>query len=107
MPVRTFAFLTRLTLIGVSSVAVASAVAAAPAKTKPETLTCRDFVRLREDFRPTVVSYALGYTHAKRPQLDAVDVGGVAQLVPVLVQSCRERPTETLLQRIEAFFHRL
>lgn len=54
MCARTFAFSTRLSLIGVSSVAVASAVAASLAKTKPETLTCRDFVRLREDFRSTV-----------------------------------------------------
>lgn len=90
-----------------SAVTVADA-ATAPAKPKlTETITCRDFVQMREEFKPTVVSYALGYTHAKQPQLDAVYVGGVARLVPVLVQSCRARPTETLLQRISAFFHRL
>lgn len=58
-----------------SAVTVADA-ATAPAKPKlTETITCRDFVQMREEFKPAVVSYALGYTHAKQPQLDAVDVG--------------------------------
>lgn len=88
-----------------------SADAAAQAgskKTRPtEVISCREFVALRDEFKPQVVSYALGYTHAKRPDIDMIDVSGVDRLVPVLVKSCRSRPSETLVQRIRAFFHRL
>lgn len=89
----------------------AAADAAAQAgskKAKPtEVISCREFVALRDEFKPQVVSYALGYTHAKQPDIDLIDVSGVDRLVPVLVKSCRSRPSETLLQRIRTFFHRL
>ncbi|MDQ0839330.1 HdeA/HdeB family chaperone [Sphingomonas faeni] len=85
-----------------------AAMQAGSKKAKPtEVITCRDFIALRDEFKPQVVSYALGYAHAKRPDVDLIDVSGVDRLVPVLVKSCRSRPSETLMQRIKAFFHRL
>jgi len=83
---------------------------AAPAKApaKPaEKITCRDFIALEDTFKPQAVSLVLGYDRAKRPDAEVVDVTGINRVVPVLVSSCRARPSETLLQRIRARLSKL
>lgn len=105
-------FVSAAVVVGISSLLAASTAGAAgkaaASKGKPtEVISCREFVALRDEFKPQVVSYALGYAHAKQPNVDLVDVTGVNRLVPVLVKSCQSRPSETLMQRIKAFFHSL
>ncbi len=78
----------------------------APVKTA-EKITCREFLALDDQFKPTAVSFVLGYDKAKRPEARDVDVAGVDSIVPVIVDTCRARPTETLLQRIRNDLHRL
>ena len=79
---------------------------AVPAKTT-EKITCREFIALRDEFKPQIVSYTLGYDRAKRPDAAFIDVAGIDKIVPVLVSSCRAKPEQSLLQRIRAGFHRL
>lgn len=89
-------------------VATASATAAGkPTAKTVETITCHDFIEMRDDFKPKAISYAIGYTKAKHPEIDAVDLSGVERDVPVIVQSCRTAPHETLMQRVRALWARL
>ncbi len=106
-----FALLPALVLV-----ALTPAVAATPARKpvpKPvpvktaEKITCQEFLALDDDFKPTAVSFVLGYDKAKRPEARDVDVAGINRVVPVIVNTCRARPTETLLQRIRNGLHRL
>lgn len=102
----------RLSYMLVLPVAAAMSVSAlaagkpVPAKTV-ESITCHDFVELRDTFKPQAVSYAIGYTKAKHPEIDLVDLSGVERAVPVIVQSCKAKPHETLLQRVRALWNRL
>ena len=88
-------------------------LAAAPkvtpkAATKPapkkaaEKITCREFIALDDEFKPHVVSYALGYDKAKREDAEVIDVTGVNKVVPIIITSCKAKPNDTLLQRIRA-----
>ncbi|UZK66296.1 HdeA/HdeB family chaperone [Sphingomonas sp. M1-B02] len=72
-----------------------------------EKVTCREFLALREDFRPQAISYAIGYDKAKKPEDAVLDVAGIARLVPVIQKTCRTTPQLTLLQRIRADLRRL
>lgn len=96
----------------ISLVALATATSAiaaakpAPAK-KVEDITCHDFIAMQDQFKPQAVSYAIGYNKAKHPDVETVDVSGVERDVPVIISSCKERPAETLMQRIRALWNRL
>jgi len=94
-------------LVALLSVAPASAAPRkVPAKTV-EKITCKEFVALDDEFKPKAVSYALGYDRAKHPEAEVIDITGVDRIVPVIITSCKARPTETLLQRIRADLHKL
>jgi hypothetical protein len=76
-----------------------------PAQGAPDrTLT---FITLDDVFKPQAVSLALGYDRAKRPDAEIVGVTGIDRVVPVIVTSCRARPSETLLKRVRARLHTL
>jgi hypothetical protein len=94
-----------LTLMAI--VPVSAAPKAPPSAKTTEKISCREFIALRDEFKPQVVSYALGYDRAKRPEARFVDVSGIETIVPVLISSCRARPDESLLQRVRAEIHRL
>ncbi len=106
MDKRTYALASALALLALAPEAGIAAGKKPPVK-QVEQITCREFVAIDDEFKPQVVSYALGYDHAKRPDAAVIDVSGVEKAVPVVVSSCRARPTETLLQRVRAAFHRL
>lgn len=95
-----------LALVALTPAAAAPAKKPAPAKTA-EKITCSEFIALDDDFKPTAVSFVLGYDKAKRPEAKDVDVSGINRIVPVIIDTCRARPTETLLQRIRNGLHRL
>jgi len=100
----------RLSLLAAAMAVLAVAPAhAATAKAPPkpiEKITCREFIALDDVFKPQAVSLALGYDRAKRPGAEIVDVTGIDRVVPVIVTSCRARPSETLLQRVRARLHK-
>jgi len=96
-----------VTAMAVLAVVPANA-ATKKASPKPiEKITCRDFIALDDVFKPQAVSLALGYDRAKHPDAEVVDVTGVDKVVPVLITSCRARPSETLLQRVRSRLHKL
>jgi len=72
-----------------------------------EKVTCREFLALREDFKPQAISYAIGYDKAKKPEDAVLDVSGVARLVPVIQKNCKTVPQQSLLQRIRADLRKL
>ena len=70
-------------------------------------ITCREFLALRENFKPQAISYAIGYDKAKKPENAIFDVSGIARLIPVVQRTCKTTPEQTLLQRIRADLRRL
>jgi acid stress chaperone HdeA len=101
----------RISVIIAAMTVIAGATAQAAMKKTPpkpiEKITCRDFIALDNVFKPQAVSLALGYDRAKRPDAEIVDVTGIDRVVPVIITSCRARPSETLLQRVRARLHKL
>ena len=70
-----------------------------------EKVTCRAFNALDESFKPQAITYAVDYGKRARPKDMTVDVKGVERITPVVIETCKARPQETLLQRIKAVFH--
>lgn len=56
-----------------------------------ETVTCRDFGMLDENFRPQAVVYAANYG-PKGKMHPTMTLDGVENVVPVVVQQCHARP---------------
>lgn len=65
-----------------------------------EKVTCREFLALQDRFQPQVISYAVGYDKARKPEDAVLDVAGISRIVPVVQKSCRTSPQQTLIQRI-------
>lgn len=63
-------------------------------------VSCRGFVGLEDKFKPSAVSYAIGYNRAKHPEDAVVDVSGVNSLVPVVVSTCVTTPALPLHQAV-------
>ena len=70
-----------------------------------EKVTCRAFNALDESFKPEAVGYAVEYGKRAKPRDVDVDVAGVERITPVVIETCKARPQETLLQRIKSVFH--
>ena len=70
-----------------------------------EKITCRAFNALDESFKPEAVTYAVDYSKRAKPKDMKVDVAGVERITPVVIETCKARPQETLLQRIKSVFH--
>ncbi len=99
MPKTLSAFVPVLALVAMTPAVAAPAKKPVPVKSA-EKFTCREFLALDDQFKPTAVSFVLGYDKAKRPEAKDVDVAGVDRVVPVIISTCRARPTQTLLKRI-------
>lgn len=56
-----------------------------------DTVTCRDFNLVDENFRPQAVVYAANYGPKGKPH-PTMTVDGVESVVPVVVDNCRVRP---------------
>lgn len=72
-----------------------------------EKVTCREFLALQDRFQPQVVSYAVGYDKARKPEDAILDVSGISRIVPVVQKSCRTAPEQPLIQRIHADLHKM
>lgn len=70
-----------------------------------EKITCRAFNALDESFKPEAIGYAVDYGKRAKPKDLDVDVAGVERITPVVIETCKARPQETLLQRIKSVFH--
>jgi acid stress chaperone HdeA len=70
-------------------------------------ITCREFLRLREEIKPHAISYVVGYDKATKRDDAVIDMITLARLVPVVEKTCKTTPQLSLLQRIRADLHRL
>jgi len=98
----------RYTLTAAMTVVLVSPLAAAtkaPRAKPAETITCREFIALDDEFKPHVVSYALGYDKGTRPDAEVIDVTGVNKVVPIIITACQDHPDDSLLARIRADLH--
>lgn len=64
-------------------------------------LTCQDFLMLDESFRPTAVAFAEGVTKKDKIVDPMLDVQGIAQVVPVLVQECTKNPQDSFIHKVK------
>ncbi|CAI3941343.1 unnamed protein product [Commensalibacter communis] len=64
-------------------------------------LTCKDFLMLDESFRPTAVAFAEGVTKKDKIVDPTLDVQGIAQVVPVLVQECEKTPQDNFVSKVK------
>lgn len=85
---------------------VATVTAANAADKKPEIkpvgqLTCQDFLMLDESFKPTAVAFAEGVTKKDKIVDPTLDVQGIAEVVPVLVQECTKTPKDNFVNKVK------
>ena len=86
-----------------TSTAKSSAKAADIAKKPLASVTCEEFNALDETFKPTIVAWAAGYRQGeKKPDVVALDVRGIEQITPVVVDECKKAPTTSFWSRVEA-----
>ena len=86
-----------------TSAAKSNPKAAEMAKKPLASVTCEEFNALDESFKPTVIAWAAGYRQGeKKPDVVAVDVRGVEQITPVVVDECRKAPTTSFWSKVEA-----
>jgi len=66
-----------------------------------EKITCKAFNGFDDSFKPTAVTEAVRYVKGK-PKSETVDVAGVEEITPAVIEGCRARPDHTLVGRIRA-----
>ncbi|CAI3941314.1 acid-activated periplasmic chaperone HdeA [Commensalibacter papalotli (ex Botero et al. 2024)] len=64
-------------------------------------LTCQDFLMLDDSFRPTAVAFAEGVTKKDKIVDPTLDVQGIAKVVPVLVQECKNTPKDNFVHKVK------
>jgi len=89
------------------TVAPTGAVAKAPAhhgaaKKPLAKMTCEDFVGLDESFQPQAVYWAVAYGKHGQPEAETVDVEGIENVIPIVVEECKKAPKETFWQKVQA-----
>ncbi len=79
------------------------ATASELAKKPVASVTCEEFNALDESFKPNVIAWAAGYQQGqKKPDAVAVDVQGVEQITPVVVDACAKAPTSSFWSKVDS-----
>ena len=92
------------TLFASSTVAFSQS---ASSKKALEKMTCEEFVGLEDSFKPHVVSWAVAYGADGKPESAGVNVEGIEQIVPVVIETCQKTPKESFWQKVKAEFTKL
>jgi len=92
------------TLFASSTVAFSQS---ASSKKPFEKMTCEDFVGLEDSFKPHAVSWAVAYGEDGKPERAGVNVEGIEQIVPVVIEACQKAPKESFWQKVKAAFTKL
>jgi hypothetical protein len=66
-----------------------------------EKVTCRDFNDLDESFKPQAVTYASNYGPMGKAH-PTMTVAGVETIVPVVIQTCTEKPDDRLVPAVNS-----
>lgn len=89
-------------LFSVSTLAAANAAETKQEQKPVGQWTCQDFLTLDESFQPTAVAFAEGVTKKDKVVDPTLDVQGIAQVVPVLVQECSKSPKSNFVNKVKA-----
>jgi len=72
-----------------------------------EKMTCEDFVALEDSFKPDAINWAVAYGEDGKPESAGVNVEGIQQIVPVVIEACQKTPKESFLQKVKTEFTKL
>jgi len=92
------------TLFASSTVAFAQS---ASSKKPLEKMTCEEFVGVEDSFKPHAVSWAVAYGADGKPESAGVNVEGIQQIIPVVIEACQKTPKESFWQKVKAEFTKL
>jgi acid stress chaperone HdeA len=87
------------TLVTGSTVAFA---ASSSAKKPIGKMTCGDFLAIEDHFQPKVVYYAVAYAKGGKVESAGVDVAGIENIVPAVVNGCKNAPKESFWEKVKA-----
>ncbi|MGE0822422.1 MAG: HdeA/HdeB family chaperone [Candidatus Binatia bacterium] len=86
---------------------LATGVFAAPTQTKkinPKQMTCEEFLALGEEVQPHVVYWIDGYAKSGKLTNESVEVDAFARPVTAVIAACKQKPKETLWQKVKSYF---
>ena len=92
------------TLFASSTVAFAQS---SSGKKAVEKLACEDFVGLEDSFKPDAVYWAVAYGEDGKPESAGVNVEGIQQIIPVVIEACQKTPKESFWQKVKTEFTKL
>ena len=72
-----------------------------------EKMTCEDFVGLEDSFKPDAVYWAIAYGEDGKPESAGVNIEGIEQIVPVVIEACQKTPKESFWQKVKTEFTKL
>ena len=92
------------TLFASSTVAFAQS---SSGKKAVENMTCEDFVALEDSFKPHAINWAVAYGEDGKPESAGVNVEGIQQIIPVVIEACQKTPKESFWQKVKTEFTKL
>jgi len=82
---------------------ITSGYAASPGKKSIDKITCEEFTGLEESYQPTYVAWAWGYNQGQsEPSSVVMDVSGVEQLTPYVVDACQKEPKASFWSKVRS-----
>ena len=67
-----------------------------------EKMTCEDFVALEDSSKPDAINWAVAYGEDGKPESAGVNIEGIEQIVPVVIEACQKTPKESFWQKVKA-----
>jgi len=86
------------------SAGITSTVLAATPTHKPVKMTCEEYVMLDDVAKPKMVYWAEGFNQKGKAEDAVVDIAATDELVPVLVDECKETPKASFWDKIRKHF---
>lgn len=86
----------------VASLMASANFASAQAKKPLGKMTCEDFLAVEDTVKPKVVYWAVAYGKGGKPEAAVLDVEGIDQMTPVLIEECKAKPKESFWKKVKA-----
>ena len=99
--------LKRIATAVVATTLFASSTVAFAQSSSVEKMTCEEFVGLEGSFKPDAVYWAIAYGEDGKPESAGVNIEGIEQIVPVVIEACQKTPKESFWQKVKAEFTKL
>ena len=65
-------------------------------------MTCHDFLLIEDAVKPEIVYWVATSGESDQPQSAVIDVDDSDKIVPVVVEACRQSPSESFWQKVRA-----